>query len=97
MSQPFYHSIDDLYEVATGMTTPHDVDPELYDEDDDMLEYFAPSYINRLGREDGKRVIYWESDYNPSAYRLCEDDDPRCAKIFDALEDCGIEFNEILK
>lgn len=93
MSKPFYKSIDDLYAVLVEGVNPHEIEPDLYDEDDESLDYIAPDYINRLGTEYGERVIYWESDYNPSAYRLGEHDDDRCNEIFDAIEEYGVEFD----
>lgn len=93
MSRPFYKSIDNLYDVIVLDTPPHEVEPDLYDEEDDALEYLAPDYINRLGTEYSTRVIYWESNYDPSAYKLSEDDDPRAVEIFNRLEEYGMDFS----
>lgn len=73
--------------------TPHEVDPELYDEDADDLDIIAPDYINRLGTEYGKKVIYWEENYCPSAYRLSEEDGATEAMIIKALEERGVDFS----
>lgn len=97
MSKPFYKDITKLYEVFVEGVPPCEVEPELYDKDAEPLDFLAPAYINRLGTENGVRVIYWESDYNPSAYKMTELDDPRASEIFDVLDEYGIEFNEELK
>lgn len=93
MSKPFYKSIGSLYDVMVLGTPPHEVKRDLYDEDDDALDYLSPDCINRLGTEYGVRVIYWESNYNPSAYKLSENDDPRCPEIFDCIEEYGVSFD----
>lgn len=92
MSKAFYN-IDLAYKVATGECRPYDINPELYDEDDDLLDAIDYSYVNRLGIEHGEKVIYWESDYNPSAYRMGEHDGERARVIIEALEDYGIDFD----
>lgn len=84
--------IDDLYRVLVLGASPHEIDPELYDEDDDPLEILSPSYINRVGTEYGERVIYWESNYNPSAYRLGEKDGEKAKEVIDIAQGCGVDF-----
>lgn len=93
MSKPFYKSIDDVYKVIVLGIPPREVEPDLYDEDDDALDYLAVDYINRIGTEYGARIIYWESDYSPSAYWLSENDDPLAVEIFNRLEEYGLSFD----
>lgn len=87
------NDINTMYAVLVEGLTPYEANPELYGEDDDVLEVLEPPYINRMGTEYGERVIYWEQNYNPSYARLGENDSPEAKAIFDVLEEYGLEFD----
>ena len=89
--------INSMYEVLVEGVALHIIDPDLYTEaDDDPLLIMSPDYINRLGTEYGEKVIYWEENYNPSAYRMGENDGEKEKRIIEVLEEYGIEFDEDL-
>ena len=85
-------NVDEMYKVLVEGFTPHEVRPDLYEEDDEDLEIIEPSYVNRTTTENGERCIYWEENYDPSAYRLGENDSEKAKAIIDKLEEYGIEF-----
>lgn len=87
------NDIETIYSVLVEGLTPHEARPDLYGEDDDVLEILEPPYINRVGTEYGERVLYWEQNYNPSYERLGENDSPKAKAIFDALGEYGLKFN----
>lgn len=85
--------LETMYQSLVEGVSPHEIDPELYDELDDSLDTISGDYINRLGTEFGEKVIYWEENYCPSAYRLGEYDSREAGQIIKALEECGVEFD----
>lgn len=86
-------NLDEMYRVLVEGENPCEIDPELYTEDTDPLDIIEPAYVNRYGTEYGERVMYWEENYNPSAYRVGENDSPKAKAVIEALVDCGLEFD----
>lgn len=85
--------IDDMYKVLIDGYKLTDIDEDLYSDDDDELEIIDPSYINRVGVEYGEKVIYWEENYDPSYYRMGENDGDEEKAIINYLYECGLDFD----
>lgn len=86
--------LEKMYQVLVEGYTLNEAYPDMFSEDDeDILDIIDPDYVNRMVIEDGEKVIYWEEDYNPSAYRMGEKDGEKEAEIIKRLEEFGVEFD----
>ena len=93
MRKPTEQDINDMYSVLVEGSTLHEVRPDIFDEDDDdSLEIISPDYVNRLGKEYGERVIYWEQNYDPSYERMGENDGEKEKEIIETLVGYGVDF-----
>lgn len=93
MRKPTNKDIDNMYSVLVEGSTLHEVRPDIFDEDDDdSLEIISPDYVNRLGKEYGERVIYWETNYDPSYERMGENDGEKEKEIIETLVGYGVDF-----
>lgn len=87
-------TINNMYKVLVEGYFLSEVEPDIFtEEDDDDLDIIDPDYINRMGTEYGEKVIYWEENYDPSYYRMGENDGDKEKDIFNALEEYGLDFN----
>ena len=87
--------IDNMYKVLVEGYSLSDVIPDVYDDDDDGddLDIIDPDYINRMGVEYGEKVIYWEQNYDPSYYRMGENDGDKEKDIINAIIEYGVDFD----
>jgi len=93
MKKPTQKDIDDMYMVLVEGVPLCEVRPDIFNEDDDdSLDIISPDYINRLGKEYGERVIYWEANYNPSYKRMGENDGEKEKEIIEILTGYGVDF-----
>lgn len=93
MKKPTQKDIDDMYMVLVEGASLHSVRPDIFNEDDDdNLDIISPDYINRLGKEYGEKVIYWEANYDPSYERMGENDGEKEKEIIETLIEYGVDF-----